>query len=60
MKRLLSILFAIISVVAVGALNVCAEGGVPMTGDENWWIYIFLAVIAVAMVVVLAVTGKKK
>jgi len=33
---------------------------VPMTGDENWWIYIVLAVVAVAMVVVLAVTNKKK
>lgn len=60
MKRFLAIAAAFISAVMVSILQVSAENGVPATGDENWWIYIVLAVVAIAMVVVLVVTGKKK
>ncbi len=60
MKRFLSVIMALISAVVMSALQVSADAGVPMTGDENWWIYIILAVVAVAMVVVLIVTNKKK
>ena len=60
MKRFLSIALALVSAVIIGVLQVSAENGVPMTGDENWWIWLVLAVIAVVMVVVLVITGKKK
>ena len=60
MTKALSALLAIICAVIMGVFQVSAEGGVPMTGDENWWIYLVLAIVAVAMVVILVVTGKKK
>ncbi|MBQ3081631.1 MAG: LPXTG cell wall anchor domain-containing protein [Clostridia bacterium] len=60
MKKALSVVMAFLSAVVIGALQASADSGVPMTGDENWWIYLILAVVAVAMVVVLAVTSKKK
>jgi len=60
MKKFLSITLALISAIMAGALQASADNGVPTTGDENWWIYIVLAVVAIAMVVVLVVTGKKK
>ncbi len=60
MKRAFYAFAAVISAIMMGALQVSADTGVPMTGDENWWIYVILAVVAIAMVVVLVVTNKKK
>lgn len=60
MIKALSVLMAFLCTMVAGVSQVCADSGVPMTGDENWWIYIVLAVVAVAMVAILVVTGKKK
>lgn len=60
MKKAFAVIMAFISAIMLGAVQAAADGGVPMTGDENWWIYLVLAIVAVAMVVVLVVTNKKK
>lgn len=61
MKKFLAAFSAFISALLTGIASVSAAGVSPSAGDDsNWWLYIVLALVAVALIIVLAVTGKKK
>lgn len=60
MKKAFWAVLAFIYTSVFSTLSASAAGFTPAAGDDNWWIYVVLAVIAVAMVAVLVVTGKKK
>lgn len=60
MKKIFAAVFAFISAFLTGSLQASAVGATPLAGDNDWWIYLILAIIAVAMIAVLVITGKKK
>lgn len=60
MKKVLLAVWAFVSTAIFGTVQASAAGISPAAGDENWWIYVVLAIVALAMVAVLVVTGKKK
>ena len=60
MKKAFLAIWAFVSTVLFGTVQASAAGLTPAAGDKDWWIYVVLAIVALAMVVVLVVTGKRK
>ncbi len=60
MKNIFAAISALFTSVLCAMMPVSAVGATPLTGDKDWIIYVVLAVVAIAMIVVIAVTGKKK
>ena len=59
MKKALSAFLAFLTSALFG-LTVLADGATPKTSDYGMWIWVVLGVVAVALVVFLVVSGKKK
>lgn len=60
MKKLLSLIFAIVTAMTFTLQAAAAEGMTPATGDPKPWLWIVLAAVAVVMVIVIMVTGKRR
>lgn len=61
MKKVLSLLFAVITAMMFTLQASATEGVTPSMGDHNSpWLWMALAAVAVIMVIVIIVTGKRR
>ena len=60
MKKALSLILAFITSMFFTLQAAAVEGATPTTGESGPWLWLLLAVGAVALVVVIIVTGKKR
>lgn len=60
MKKMIAALSTFIAAALPCTVSASAAGASPAAGDPGWWVYALLALVAVAIVVALVVTGKKK
>ncbi len=60
MKKALSLLLAFITSMFFTLQAAAVEGATPATGEDGPWLWIILAVAAVALVCVIFATSKKR
>ncbi len=60
MKKALSLLLAFITSMFFTLQAAAVEGNTPATGESGPWLWIILAAVAIILVVVIMITGKKR